>query len=420
VPQILFGDIYQPKPTLGPDFDDSFRHQKSVSLYARLIKGGADTAWFSVQHRFVHDVACLVNAVLPQGQLRTSPTVEQRDLSRRARDFFRTKLDCCRSVAFFGVRGTVGVNEFSLSTYNLEHVKRAFCLVMMLLDYGFEASHIGLAAPYTAQVTVYSATLHAFQAWCFDQAPHTKWRQIAPIVGEVQVFTVDGIQGGEVEIAIYDTTVAGSLKFVRDTARNLLAITRPRAGLIIIGSPQVVKAYYASEKSWQFSSSAYYKVWKWCVDNNVYINTANSRHKKIYDRLIAPFEADEVTQRVYRQRADDLTPISFSNDVEFNLIIPDFTAAAHFDSAGTQDDEAGASNNSDSGTQNNAVTEPDHEGGSSSNNVPDETGWNSDQDNAFPNDKLNMAGWDSPGGDHQDSHGGNSENGFGGNVGVDW
>jgi cellular nucleic acid-binding protein len=349
VPQVLLGDIYQPKPTLGPDFDDPFRHQKSVSLYARLLAAGADTVWFSLQHRFVEDIACLVNTVLPHGQLQTSPTVKDRKQSKLAASFFKDVLRCDRSVAFLAVNGTMQVNEFSQSTYNLVHARRAFWVAMALIDFGFKPSDVGLAVPYTAQLAVYSAALHALKEWCYAQQDGSKWREFAPVVSEIKIFTVDGIQGGQVEFLVYDTTVAGPLKFVRDTARNLLAITRPRAGLIIVGSPRAVHNHYAGDKT--FTNTAYYKIEKWCKDNKVFINLENSKRKEHFQQLVAPFDVDETTQRVYRQRTADHTPISYSMDVDFDIAIPDFAGAANIGGTGNhteawnEADREGANNN---------------------------------------------------------------------------
>lgn len=139
-------------------------------------------------------------------------------------------------------------------------------LVLALLDEGIEPRNIRVSTPYTAQLGVYRAAIHALAAYC-RKTNHLK--PIADQVPEVQLFTINSIQRSEVDILIFNTTVTGKLKFVEDTARVLLALTRARDGLFIIRDNIATLGHYTSQdtgpgsrSSKQFSKTAYAKTLK--------------------------------------------------------------------------------------------------------------------------------------------------------------
>ena len=67
---------------------------------------------------------------------------------------------------------------------------------MALIDFGFKPLEVGLAILYIAQLAIYSAVLHVLKEWYYAQQNGSKWREFAPVVNKIKVFTVDGIQGG--------------------------------------------------------------------------------------------------------------------------------------------------------------------------------------------------------------------------------
>jgi len=57
---------------------------------------------------------------------------------------------------------------------------------------------------------------------------------------DIHVSSVDGYQGREADVVVFSATrsnAEGALGFVRDARRLNVAITRPRSGLVMIGSP---------------------------------------------------------------------------------------------------------------------------------------------------------------------------------------
>ena len=69
-------------------------------------------------------------------------------------------------------------------------------MAIVLIDFGFKLLEIGFAVLYIAQLAVYFTALHVFKKWCYTQQNGSKWREFAPVVNKIKVFTIDGIQGG--------------------------------------------------------------------------------------------------------------------------------------------------------------------------------------------------------------------------------
>ncbi|DBB05155.1 TPA: hypothetical protein ACH3X3_010403 [Trebouxia sp. C0006] len=70
-------------------------------------------------------------------------------------------------------------------------------------------------------------------------------RQLAAFEGMVDISSVDGYQGREADVIVMSTVRCnrhGKLGFVTDPRRLNVAISRPRRGLVIVGSPETLKA----------------------------------------------------------------------------------------------------------------------------------------------------------------------------------
>ena len=152
--------------------------------------------WFWLQHQFIKDITCFMNAVLLHSQFQTSPTVKDQKQSKLTAHFFKDVLHYNHLVTFLTINNTMQMNKFSQLMYNLVYAQHAFWVAMELIDFGFKPSEIGLAIPYTAQFAVYSAALYALKKWCYAQQNGSKWREFMPVVSKIRVFTVDSIQSG--------------------------------------------------------------------------------------------------------------------------------------------------------------------------------------------------------------------------------
>lgn len=96
-------------------------------------------------------------------------------------------------------------------------------LVQRLFQYGFVPEDIAIITPYQGQYDVYRTALRAFQR----AEPQ---RNLSPL----RVRKIDGFQGGEATIVLFDIVVTHRLGFARESNRINVAITRPRDGLVFI------------------------------------------------------------------------------------------------------------------------------------------------------------------------------------------
>ena len=87
-------------------------------------------------------------------------------------------------------------------------------MAIVLIDFGFKLLEVGFAILYIAQLAVYFTVLYTLKKWCYAQQNNSKWRKFALVVSEIKVFTINGIQGGQVKLLVYNITVANPLKFV--------------------------------------------------------------------------------------------------------------------------------------------------------------------------------------------------------------
>ena len=109
-------------------------------------------------------------------------------------------------------------------------------------------------------------SMHAKQARFFDAFPGCG----------VKVSTVDGFQGEEADAVVFSATRNNPQRrigFVADARRLNVAITRPRRGLVIIGSPSTL----SSDTNWgQCASSPQSSR----ILSSTFVSTRSSMHKK--------------------------------------------------------------------------------------------------------------------------------------------
>ena len=66
-------------------------------------------------------------------------------------------------------------------------------MAIALIDFKFKLLEVGLAVPYTAQLAVYFAALYALKEWYYAQQDSSKWREFAPVINKIKVFTINSI-----------------------------------------------------------------------------------------------------------------------------------------------------------------------------------------------------------------------------------
>lgn len=156
-PHILFGDIFQPTPVLGHlSRGHPFGQQASVSLFQRLLLGGADAVWLWEQHQSNIDIIALTNYVLPRGRLRVAPYVKGRPESALATRCALEIFGSSRRVVFMNVRGVTDILSTSKSRYNHAFILVALKVCLCVVEKGcFKGAQVAIISAYTAQVAAY-------------------------------------------------------------------------------------------------------------------------------------------------------------------------------------------------------------------------------------------------------------------------
>ncbi|KAL5422817.1 hypothetical protein PMIN05_012469 [Paraphaeosphaeria minitans] len=346
---VLFGDTFQPAPVVGPAGPTETHHfyeQTKMSLFSRFVLGGASQHWLDLQHRFVPDIAAMVNAILPGEKLRTDPGVTNLPNFDRACRFFRDELGVPQTICFLQVQGQTSLNMVTKSTYNVSFATRCITVVLWLLYRGFEGEDIGIVVPYTAQRDLYIAGVYtvANHLQATDKQDTDSKKRIAEKLLKVTISTVDGLQGAQRDVILLDTTVAGKLGFMRDTSRILLAISRPRVGLIIIGDSSACYDEAHNKKAHQ--KTAYYKMVHYCQEQKCFININGLRHKERWTKITLPIGLDEKLTSVHAMNSANNRPYTFGDAKDDSLPVPDFIEELHGSDSSSVD--VGFSNDDDS------------------------------------------------------------------------
>lgn len=325
VRHIVLGDTFQPKPVLGPDDQAPFHHQSCVALFQRLLLGGAPQLWLNKQHRFVQHIADLVNDILPGEQLTTASSVDDLPQLPLARQFFE-KMGFSRTCGFFDVQSQAEVHEISKSTYNIEHVKRVLFLVSWALSTGFNGDDIGIGVPYTAQMNLYIAGRQAYMECLreWEERQPGKGARLRDELGKVTIFSVDGIQGAQMNLVFFDTTIAGKMGFVRDASRVHLAVSRARVGLVVVGNTRACAAVAAAgSKLGYYKKTAYFKMVHHFRTHGCYINLSNPKYKHKTDKMTVSCIVGPTLEGVHRPRSGNDEPFDFSLDEPYDVELPD-------------------------------------------------------------------------------------------------
>ena len=115
----------------------------------------------------------------------------------------------------------------------------------------YSSASIAVLTPYTRQLTLL--------------------RSLVPDP-EVKISTIDGFQGQEADIIVYVTVrcnVHGEVGFLKDLRRLNVAITRPRAGLIIIGDKGTLLASKAAEGEAGEAARVWHRLLQVCAEIKV-------------------------------------------------------------------------------------------------------------------------------------------------------
>jgi hypothetical protein len=297
--QIMLGDVFQLPPSTKKHDDkpDAFHAQRGLPLFGRLIANGFPVVRLECQHRYPPEMCDLVGCVTGDEELYTADGVENREECKRAKKIFQEEFNCQKRVLWVDSKhSNAEVNPASKSTYNTEHALRVYYFVARFMLRGVPASRIGVAVPYTAQLYICKNLRNGMEKWCREHS-NGRVRSLAPSIQNLNVFTVDSIQGGQLDYIIFDTTVTDALKFLAVDQRINLAISRARAGLIIIGNAANVESTNTEKFWWKYC--AYKKVLNWCRSNYAYVDLDDPSNQELKEKMVCPWGVMEELQRIH-------------------------------------------------------------------------------------------------------------------------
>ncbi|KAI9874387.1 MAG: hypothetical protein M1830_009801 [Pleopsidium flavum] len=250
---IFTGDQKQLPPTVLSSLSkrNPYSQQLATSLFARLINRAYPYCMLNINYRMHPTICANPNNESYGGKLKNAPN------TMAIGPVDRTFVEFCQSPdmaygilnqlgaqdvrrIFIDVRGQAKRHRGSTSLHNPANINVVRQLVGQLLGFrakdplakpALAASDIGIITPYKEEKRELIRELAADST-----------RQGNPsTVADVRVATVDGFQGLEAEIIIFDLTAANpshpdSIGFVGDPRRLNVGLTRAKKGLIIIGN----------------------------------------------------------------------------------------------------------------------------------------------------------------------------------------
>lgn len=234
--RLLIGDPRQLQPQVETDSSvarllkqNGFAHQLSMSLMARLEWGGFPTTTLQKQNRAVTSIVDTYNKPFYNGLLTDGPAtaIEKRPLYRKMVNYNERVWKKQSPVLFLDVRhGKAEKISSQSSWFNEENVKQGINLIYSLLHADvIPAYRITVVTPYLAQVRIYRLAL---------QNLHRKHSRHN--CRDIEVTSIDGYQGKENNVVILDLVVTDTPGFLTEMNRLVVATSRARDGLYIIGS----------------------------------------------------------------------------------------------------------------------------------------------------------------------------------------
>ncbi|BDA47014.1 probable regulator of nonsense transcripts 1 homolog at C-terminar half [Coccomyxa sp. Obi] len=247
---VMAGDPKQLPPTL--QSDGALDAQLDRTLFDRLQDSGLAPVLLDMQYRMHPLIAEYPSALFYKGKLKTGISAEERPLpqglawpnpgcpvmmvecesgieERSATGSLvsgRGKTAAARDAAAAAASGS--------SYYNKQEAILAVRALVALMSAG-DAESAAVLTPYNGQVRLIRSILKSKGSSLYDK---------------VTVSSVDGYQGREADVIVFSAVRCnerGMLGFVADPRRLNVAITRPRRGLVVVGSPNTL----SSDASWR-------------------------------------------------------------------------------------------------------------------------------------------------------------------------
>ncbi|KAL3136519.1 hypothetical protein ABBQ38_005768 [Trebouxia sp. C0009 RCD-2024] len=242
---VMAGDPRQLPPTVVSRGAEEAGLQ--VTLFDRLQRSGVEPLLLDTQYRMHPLIAHMPSKLFYGGRLQSGVTAAERPLpvgfpwpnptcpvALVPCDFGQEQTgQASRTTLIAGGPAAVAgdVAEGGASFKNEIEADLAIRALLMLLK-GGDVKSAAILSPYNGQVRELQR--------CFNQT-----KELAPYAGMVDISSVDGYQGREADVIVMSTVRCnreGKLGFVTDPRRLNVAISRPRRGLVVVGSPKTLWA----------------------------------------------------------------------------------------------------------------------------------------------------------------------------------
>lgn len=128
-------------------------------------------------------------------------------------------------MAFLDIPGEAEKVGATQSKRNVDEAAAAFDLVIDFISKGISSQEITILAGYKAQVTLLTKQLQVLNSM-------PEYSEI----DQVKIHTIDSYQGHENSVVIFNLASTGVLGFLRSPARLLVALSRARDALVVLGN----------------------------------------------------------------------------------------------------------------------------------------------------------------------------------------
>lgn len=227
---VLAGDNQQLPPTIKLDNNDNVKDILATTLFDRLVSNYGDSfkKLLDTQYRMNKSIMEFSSQTLYNGELKADESVEGillPDLTNvEKNDYTEFPVIWYDTQGDFPEKDSADDDELVSSKYNDMEAYVVHLHIKRLLESGVSKEHIGVIAPYNAQVSFLKKLLHA-------EYP------------QIEISTVDGFQGREKEVIILSLVRSNNLRsvgFLADERRLNVAITRPKRQLCVVGDMETI------------------------------------------------------------------------------------------------------------------------------------------------------------------------------------
>lgn len=245
---VLAGDNKQLPPTIKIDTDDSVKRILETTLFDRLVSHYGDQfkRLLGVQYRMNDKIMRFSSQKLYASRLKADPSVhdillldlpgvDKTDETESPVMWYDTQ------GGEFPERDSADEGDLLSSKFNEMEAYLVQFHISKLLQSGLQEKHIGIIAPYNAQVSLLKSLIHSTRPG-------------------IEISTVDGFQGREKEVIILSLVRSNDKRevgFLAEERRLNVAITRPKRQLCVVGDMETVS-----------QGSEFLRDWcSWCEDN---------------------------------------------------------------------------------------------------------------------------------------------------------